>query len=155
MTDDRSSAAPGYSRRAIGFALACLLLGPPIGACLIMLCFPIADFVVTGGASLARFEPAELSGHLASMVIAAVLSYLFGGLPALASAIWVGMRTYKFGRFGYIEASLVSLVSTLALVPFKPPASTDLATWTLGSLVLPASVVSALIVRRILGRWMR
>lgn len=149
------AASPGYARRALGFALACLLLGPPVGASLIMLAIPVVELIASRGGSLARFSIGELGNYIGSILIAAIVSFLFGGLPALASAIWVGMRTYRFGRFGYVEAVLVSLISTLVLAPFTLPGSADPRTWTLGTLMLPASLVSALIVRWMLGRWMR
>jgi len=147
---------PDYTRRAIGFGLACLLLGPPIGAVLIMLGFPLIELIQTRGASLDGFGLTSAGQYVAAIFIAALVSYVFGGFPALASAVWVGVRTFWSGRFGYGEAFVVGLVSTLLLAPvsLKMPSTIDPMLWTIGDMVLPASLASALIVRRILGRWM-
>lgn len=148
-------ASPPFMRRAIGFALACLLLGPPIGGLLIMAGLPVADAIASRGASLARLSLNEAGSYLLSSLVVGLVSFAFGALPALASAIWVGWRTYHHGRFGYGEAVIVATIATLMLSQFKFPASPDPKTWTLGILVLPASITAAIVLRWFLGRWMR
>lgn len=155
MTATEQRGAPDHSRRAWGFGLACFFLGPPIGAVLIMLAMPLADAVASGGASLVSFRLSELADYLGSILAVALLSFLFGGLPALASAIWVGIRTYDRGRFGYGEAMVVAALATVLLAPVRVPVSLDPRSWTLGTLALPASIAAAAVVRWVLGRWLQ
>lgn len=154
MTGNASRSAPRHTRRAWGFALACLLLGPPVGAVLVMLLLPVLELATAPATALSRLSATAVLEHAGATLVLAIFSFLLGGLPALASAIWIGLRTYHRGRFGYLEGLAVALIATVVLAPVRLPETFDVRQWTLGMLAVPLALASALVVRAILGRWM-
>ena len=90
-----------------------LVVAPPVGA--LLLAAPltfiasekgVADF--TGDAWLH-----EIQSYLAVTWIMMMLSHLFGGVQAFLSGLWLGVRTAYRGTFGYIEALITGLVTSL------------------------------------------
>lgn len=143
-----------YQRRALAVVALVVLLGPPIGSLLISV--PVAPFLFA--ANVSDFSLSGLFSGLASAVMlaafAAMFSYIYGGLAALISALWLGTRTYHCGTFGYEEAVLVAVVASclgglaMAMLVFEQPS----AYLTFLVMLIPASIVSALMCRWLLGR---
>lgn len=142
-----------FRHRAFTVAAFILLLGPPAGSLfysVILGAFMLADPIE--GAT--KVEPAaSVASFIVLILFSAFLSYLYGGLSALFSAIWLGVRTFRNGSFSYVEAVLTAVVAggagalLMVFVIFEQRAD-ELS--LLGILIGPG-ILSALICRWLLG----
>ena len=160
---DISHIPPARTRWPLrGFLTATFIfvVGPPIGA--ILLVVPL--FFLSGQHTVADFSPEsvqnELSSYLSVSILMVVFSHFFGGVQAGLSAIWLGVRVFFRGTFGYGEAVLVALVASLiwamrvsnlgALLDFRAVLSGDFGGEGFPLMLIAASLLSALICRWLL-----
>ncbi|PQA85599.1 hypothetical protein CW354_21930 [Marinicaulis flavus] len=139
------------------FAIFCvyLVLGPPVGGL-----FLIAGALLTAGASVFTGNGDGISsgsgwdtifGVFALTPLVLMFSYLFGGLQAAATGLFLAVFSGKEGRFGYILAVLAPVPPGLValFVMGRDGLSGGLA---LGLLGILASVTLRFVFRKSFGR---
>lgn len=98
--------------RGLLVALFIFFIGPPIGALLLI----GPGFLLAGAPSttgMSEFPPAmqnDLKSYLSVALFMLMLSHVAGGTQALFTGVWLGLRTYLRGTFGYGEAAMAALV---------------------------------------------
>ncbi|MFN3869214.1 MAG: hypothetical protein ACK4MF_09135 [Hyphomicrobiaceae bacterium] len=82
-------------------------LGPPIGS------LPIAFVMAVHGAINQEDATSldDLANAGAIAVLAAIFSYVIGGISAVVSAMWLARRTFQNGGFSYRQAIATALVT--------------------------------------------
>ena len=99
-----------------GFLVAVFIfaVAPPLGALLLAVAMVIwLGFAPTSGQELQAADIfRELQSYASVMVLMVMFSHLFGGWQAALAAVWLGMRTFWRGTFGYVEALLVALLAS-------------------------------------------
>ncbi len=128
----------GGRRRALVVGAFVTLAGPVIGALLIAVLS-----MLRGGLGWTGGGLSQIVSDVASVVsMFVVFGYIFGVVPALAAAVWLGWRTYRKGSFGYIEAALAGGLAPFVYAPFAPGVMFGL---------VPIGLLSALIGRYLLA----
>lgn len=101
---------PHFPGRGAAVAVVTLLLGPPIGS-LVVTGFLFSGVFLTpvpdGGLGS---QPDVVEAGVTFALLSALYSYIFGGVQALASGIWLGYRTWRVGTFTRREALIAALV---------------------------------------------
>jgi hypothetical protein len=98
--------------RGLIVAAFIFFLGPPIGALLLI----GPGFLLSHSPSptgMSEFPPAmqgDLDAYLGVALFVLLFSHMAGGLQALLTGIWLGLRTFWYGTFSYGEAALAALV---------------------------------------------
>lgn len=142
-----------YAMRALVVALVIVVLGPPLGILPVALLGWVVDFLGGTGGATGMSLSGVIGGLLGGSLAMSVYSYVFGGLQAIACALWLAPRTYRHGGFSFGEALATALVvSAAAAVVFVTADHRDLA----GALALSAflgafACLSALMCRLVLG----
>ncbi|HRK25500.1 MAG TPA: hypothetical protein PLQ11_11160, partial [Beijerinckiaceae bacterium] len=92
-------------RRALAVGAFAELAGPPVGVWLILIPMAVRNGVGADG-------PLGIVSAIGGLTM---MSYVFGGLPALVAAVVVGTITYRRGRYGYGHAVSAAVLGTLAM----------------------------------------
>ena len=99
---------------------ACAVLGPLLGGAALILAYLVAiaySYILYGPTTLPPGIVESVAG-LALMVL--MFSYIFGGLQALGSGLWLGYRAWRTGKVSAQEAIVTALaVSVLFFVAFS------------------------------------
>lgn len=133
--------------RSVAVAAFVALTGPPVGSLGVLLVMAARSFLgdTDSNGSIGLVELFN------AVAIFALFGYVLGGLPAVLSAAWLGLRTYRNGGFGYGEAVLTAIAATVCFATlFLARNDWDPFLGALSLVVL--TVPSALVVRRLLGR---
>ncbi len=123
LTDSDAPTSKGRRPRII---LIYVLAGPPIGGIIAMLAIYMYLAIETGfqpWLDNVRAEPIQTILSLPmTFIIVALYGYIFGGIQALLTGIYISLNSGKNGKFGYklaITASaFVALVVTAVLTAF-------------------------------------
>ena len=115
MTDAAAPLEPAPTRsrwplRGLLTALFIFVVGPPLGA--LLMAGPL--YFISGQHTVTDVGPGALQNELLTYLSVVYLMMLFshfvGGVQAFLAAIWLGIRTFLRGSFGYGEAVLTSIV---------------------------------------------
>ena len=108
-----------YSENRRGMIIGLyLLVGPPIGAAIIVALLWVAMFLSFVDGGQINIDGADLSNGLGVLavvsVLAAPVSYFFGGIQALVTGIIIACFSDKDGKFGYGLALLAPVAPCVA-----------------------------------------
>jgi len=115
MTEQAEPAEPAAARsrwplRGFLTAVFIVIAGPPVGA--LLLAGPL--YIQAGRHAVTDLQPealhSEFQVYMSVVYLMVLFSHVVGGIQALLAAIWLGIRTYLRGTFGYGEAVLAALV---------------------------------------------
>lgn len=140
----------GRALRALGVALFYALIGPLAGG---------APIILLAAGNAAATDADKLGNSIAVLI---GFTYLFGGAAALITGLWLGLRTWRRGTFGYGRAAVVGLVASLlsgivfALAVSTPESGPSDASrgggGAMGVFLVPFAVISALLCRWLVGK---
>ena len=130
--------------RAIAVGVLIALLGPPIGALLLL---PV--FLPHMGSALT--PPGAPISPLRSIAIVMGYGYLLGGVPALACGLWLGVQTWLRGGFSYRHSAATAVIASLFIVVLMLGRSLSLAKLPLAAVLMLATIAVAMVLRAIFG----
>lgn len=139
-------------------AIFIFLAGPPIGATLLV----VPLYFISGQHTVTDFHPNsiqnELESYLSVSLLMVMLSHFVGGVQALLSAVWLGIRVYLRGTFSYGHAVLVAVaVSIIWALRFGNLGTLDipaLLTGEFGGGGLPPMLVLVSVASALICRWL-
>ena len=135
-------------QRAWRVGVFIVLVAPLVGAMLVLMVMAVANGWGGGDGG----QPPAIVELLQAAAMFAVFGYIFGLLPALLSALWLGRRTALHGGFGYGEAvataAAATVIGSTLLGLLLGTASSRAAS---GFAFVPVGVASALLCRLLLG----
>lgn len=134
--------------RGVKVAAFVTLVGPPVGALLLLAFGTLRVMLANGFASFASID-VEAVASVALWV--SVFSYVFGGLTAFLSGVMLGVRTAK-GRasgtlmtLGIVAVALLITAVVFRVLPFRSDPLGNVA--ALVAFLAPLAAVSALVCR--------
>lgn len=138
--------APRLRAWRVGIFIA--LIAPLVGAMLVLMVMVVANGWGGGDGG----QPPAIVELLQAAAMFAVFGYIFGLLPALLSALWLGRRTALHGGFGYVEAIATAAAATVvghALLGILLGESSGLVAGAVA--FAPIGVASGIVCRVLLG----
>ncbi|NOT70263.1 MAG: hypothetical protein HOP09_02960 [Hyphomicrobium sp.] len=148
MTDN---ARLPFKGRGLKVALFIALIGPLTGT-LVFMAIPAVRLAMS--ATSAAFSLSTLADMGGVLLFVLLYGYVFGGVPALLSALLLGWLTARDGTFGYGASALAGAAGAIVggaglAVLIK---SEDALTPGMAVFLLPFALLSALICRWLIGK---